>query len=102
MVTKKEYESASETDEEPEPVKEKTPKKVEKVLKTYVYEKGVNFFFLRSRPLQPRRPNWLHQELNPSQELWAFSKRSDFTNKCLKKICDLEALNQFQHSCDFN
>jgi len=29
MVTKKEYESASETDEEPEPVKEKTPKKVE-------------------------------------------------------------------------
>lgn len=31
MVTKKEYESASETDEEPEPVKEKTPKKVEKI-----------------------------------------------------------------------
>jgi len=29
MVTKKEYESASETDEEPEPVKEKTPKKVD-------------------------------------------------------------------------
>merc|ERR1719350_46150 len=29
MVTKKEYESASETDEEPEPVKEKTPKKAE-------------------------------------------------------------------------
>merc|ERR1712142_1255920 len=29
MVTKKEYESASETDDEPEPVKEKTPKKVE-------------------------------------------------------------------------
>ena len=28
MVTKKEYESASETDDEPEPVKEKTPKKV--------------------------------------------------------------------------
>eukprot|EP00092_Neocalanus_flemingeri_P011604 GFUD01012505.1.p1 GENE.GFUD01012505.1~~GFUD01012505.1.p1 ORF type:complete len:459 (-),score=176.93 GFUD01012505.1:119-1495(-) len=31
MVTKKEYESASETDDEPEPVKEKTPKKVEKI-----------------------------------------------------------------------
>jgi len=31
MVTKKEYESTSETDDEPEPVKEKTPKKVEKV-----------------------------------------------------------------------
>merc|ERR1712025_948609 len=29
MVTKKVYESASETDDEPEPVKEKTPKKVE-------------------------------------------------------------------------
>ena len=40
MVTKKEYESASETDEEPEPVKEKTPKKVEKVLKTHGYEKN--------------------------------------------------------------
>jgi len=31
MVTKKEYESASETDDEPEPVKEEIPKKVEKV-----------------------------------------------------------------------
>ena len=31
MVTKKEYESASETDDEPEQVKEKTPKKVEKI-----------------------------------------------------------------------
>merc|ERR1719430_2430314 len=31
MVTKKEYESASETDDEPEQVKEKTPKKVEKL-----------------------------------------------------------------------
>merc|ERR1712083_217164 len=31
MVTKKEYESASETDDEPEQVEEKTPKKVEKL-----------------------------------------------------------------------
>jgi len=31
IVTKEEYESASETDEEPDPVKEKTPKKVGKI-----------------------------------------------------------------------
>ena len=63
MVTKKEYESASEADEEPEPVKEKTPKKVEKVL---THKKRLDF--LDRGPCSLRRQNWLHQELNPSQE----------------------------------
>ena len=42
MVTKKEYQSASETDEEPEPVKKTTPKIVEKV-----GQRKINFWRLK-------------------------------------------------------
>ena len=62
MVTKKEYESASETDDEPEPVKEKEPIKSEKVRLNSLLTVFMLYIFRLKLPKQ-RKLSWLLQEL---------------------------------------